>query len=189
MTIGEKIAKLRAGANLSQEQLAEALSVSRQSISKWEMDQATPQCEKIVQLAEYFNVTTDELLHEGVSVKPKNAAHRGGYFDTDGFRGEAGVGLTSMDAYKVGRFLGWYYTGKQSRPGCKARIVVGKDTHYVVGQRISCCGHCRSRAHRDARKDYFCVWVYFTQYRVYPTKTVSALLYSKGDNAPFALSA
>lgn len=128
MTIGEKIAKLRAGANLSQEQLAEALSVSRQSISKWEMDQATPQCEKIVQLAEYFNVTTDELLHEGVSVKPKNAAHRGGYFDTDGFRGEAGVGLTSMDAYKVGRFLGWYYTGKQSRPGCKARIVVGKDT-------------------------------------------------------------
>ena len=128
MTIGEKIARLRTGAGLSQEQLAEALSVSRQSISKWEMDQATPQCEKIVQLAEYFNITTDELLHEGVSIKPKSDTVPRKRFDTDGFRGEAGVGLTSIEAYRVGRFLGWYYTQKQSRPGTRARIVIGKDT-------------------------------------------------------------
>ena len=47
----------------------------------------------------------------------------GKYFGTDGFRGEANVGLTVEHAYKVGRFLGWYY-GKEHR----AQIVIGKDT-------------------------------------------------------------
>ncbi len=45
------------------------------------------------------------------------------YFGTDGFRGEANVDLNVIHAYKVGRFLGWYY-GKEHR----ARIVIGKDT-------------------------------------------------------------
>ena len=45
------------------------------------------------------------------------------YFGTDGFRGEANVGLNVMHAYKAGRFLGWYY-GQEH----KARIVIGKDT-------------------------------------------------------------
>lgn len=47
----------------------------------------------------------------------------GKYFGTDGFRGEANVGLNVEHAYKVGRFLGWYY-GKEK----KAKIVIGKDT-------------------------------------------------------------
>ena len=47
----------------------------------------------------------------------------GKYFGTDGFRGEANVNLNVMHAYKVGRFLGWYY-GKEH----KARVVIGKDT-------------------------------------------------------------
>lgn len=45
------------------------------------------------------------------------------YFGTDGFRGEAGIGLTSEHAYKIGRYLGWYFG--RSRRG---RIVIGKDT-------------------------------------------------------------
>lgn len=48
----------------------------------------------------------------------------GKYFGTDGFRGEAGINLTADHAYKIGRFLGWYY----SQNGKKARIVIGKDT-------------------------------------------------------------
>ncbi len=47
----------------------------------------------------------------------------GKYFGTDGFRGEANVGLTVEHAYKVGRFLGWYY-GKEH----KCKVVIGKDT-------------------------------------------------------------
>ena len=50
----------------------------------------------------------------------------GKYFGTDGFRGEAGVTLTSHHAYQIGRFLGWYYKkGDQTK---KVRAVVGKDT-------------------------------------------------------------
>ncbi len=53
------------------------------------------------------------------------------YFGTDGFRGEANAELTSLHAYKVGRFLGWYFSSPLS--GCKEinykpRIVIGKDT-------------------------------------------------------------
>ena len=49
----------------------------------------------------------------------------GKYFGTDGFRGEANVNLTSEHAYKIGKFIGWYYG---ARKGAKARVVIGKDT-------------------------------------------------------------
>ncbi len=53
------------------------------------------------------------------------------YFGTDGFRGEANMDLTSMQAYKVGRFLGWYYGSLLSgcrKHGYRPKIVIGKDT-------------------------------------------------------------
>lgn len=49
----------------------------------------------------------------------------GKYFGTDGFRGEAGVTLTAEHAYKIGRFLGWYYSKNGTK---KVRAVIGKDT-------------------------------------------------------------
>ena len=54
----------------------------------------------------------------------------GKYFGTDGFRGEANVNLTADHAFKVGRFLGWYYNQVKRRAGSDrpARIVIGKDT-------------------------------------------------------------
>lgn len=54
----------------------------------------------------------------------------GKYFGTDGFRGEANIVLTADHAYKIGRFLGWYYTEKNRRNGIDepGRIVIGKDT-------------------------------------------------------------
>lgn len=53
------------------------------------------------------------------------------YFGTDGFRGEANIDLTSMHAYKIGRFLGWYYSSElsgQKNKNYRPRIVIGKDT-------------------------------------------------------------
>ena len=47
----------------------------------------------------------------------------GKYFGTDGFRGEANVTLTVEHAFKVGRYLGWYYSKEH-----KAKVVIGKDT-------------------------------------------------------------
>ncbi len=54
----------------------------------------------------------------------------GKYFGTDGFRGEANENLTADHAYKVGRFLGWYYGELKRRNGddTPARIIIGKDT-------------------------------------------------------------
>ena len=51
----------------------------------------------------------------------------GKYFGTDGFRGEANKNLTAEHAYKIGRFLGWYY-GRNKQEGEKCKIVIGKDT-------------------------------------------------------------
>lgn len=64
MTLGEKITDLRKKHGLSQEELAITLGVSRQAVSKWELGDATPETEKIVALAEYFDVTTDWLLRD-----------------------------------------------------------------------------------------------------------------------------
>ena len=62
MTIGERLLKMRRERNISQEELANILNVSRQTISKWETDQSTPDFDKIVPLCNYYNITTDELL-------------------------------------------------------------------------------------------------------------------------------
>lgn len=62
MNLGEKIQQLRKSAGLSQEQLAEALGVSRQAISKWETDQSVPELDKLLAISRVFSVSTDELL-------------------------------------------------------------------------------------------------------------------------------
>ena len=131
MTIGEKIAQLRTEINISQEELAEKIDVSRQSISKWEMNQAMPQIDKILALCELFNISADELLRNEIDLKRRTSKERvaNKYFGTDGFRGEANINLTSMQAYKVGRFLGWYYSRNSiEKANYRPRIVIGKDT-------------------------------------------------------------
>jgi len=62
MNVSEKITRLRKERGLSQEELAEKLSVSRQSISKWESGAAIPEVDKIIALSEIFGVSTDYLL-------------------------------------------------------------------------------------------------------------------------------
>lgn len=133
MTIGEKITKLRTACEISQEQLAEKIGVSRQSVSKWEMDQALPQIDKAIQLCKVFEISTDALLLSEDSALLKGLPQKSGnkYFGTDGFRGEANRELTSIQAYKVGRFLGWYFGSHLSdnkAENGRPRIIIGKDT-------------------------------------------------------------
>lgn len=64
MTTGEKIAKHRKENNYTQEQLAEILGVSRQSVSKWESDIAYPETEKLIRLGKLFGCSMDYLLNE-----------------------------------------------------------------------------------------------------------------------------
>lgn len=67
MTLGEKIAKQRRNRNYTQEQLANLLGVSRQSISKWESDIAYPETDKLVKMGQLFSCSMDYLLNESVT--------------------------------------------------------------------------------------------------------------------------
>ena len=75
MSFAENLKKARAENKLSQEALAEKLEVTRQAVSKWEMDQTQPQIENVIQLCELFNISTDELLYDNIVINraPKGA--------------------------------------------------------------------------------------------------------------------
>ena len=62
MTFGKKIAELRKASGLSQEQFGEMFDVSRQSVSKWESDQSLPELSTLIKIADFFNISIDELL-------------------------------------------------------------------------------------------------------------------------------
>ena len=62
MTIGERLYNLRKEKNISQEELANALDVSRQTVSKWETGESMPDFNKIKPICDYFGITTDELI-------------------------------------------------------------------------------------------------------------------------------
>ena len=62
MNLGENIYRLRTERNLSQGDLADALEVSRQSVSKWENNSAVPELEKLIKMAQIFGITIDELV-------------------------------------------------------------------------------------------------------------------------------
>ena len=69
MTLGEKIAKQRKELNYTQEQLADILGVSRQSISKWESDIAYPETDKLIKMGKLFDCSMDYLLNEDITEK------------------------------------------------------------------------------------------------------------------------
>lgn len=69
MSMGSKVAQARKQANLTQEQLAERLGVTRQAVSRWESDTAFPETDKIVRMAQILNVSCDYLLRDGETEK------------------------------------------------------------------------------------------------------------------------
>ena len=77
MKLNEKIYYYRTKSKMSQEQLAAAVGVSRQAVSKWELGDATPEVAKLVSLAKVFGITTDDLLSEDEPEQDKAAADLG----------------------------------------------------------------------------------------------------------------
>lgn len=71
MTTGEKIAALRKKNNMTQEQLAEVLGVARQSVSRWEMDVAFPETEKLIKLSKLWDCSIDFLLSDAPLMQGK----------------------------------------------------------------------------------------------------------------------
>ena len=76
MTLGDKLAKLRRENNYTQEQLADILGVSRQSVSKWESDVAYPETDKLVKLGELYNCSMDYLLKDDVGDRSEDSAEK-----------------------------------------------------------------------------------------------------------------
>jgi transcriptional regulator with XRE-family HTH domain len=70
MNLGENIYRLRTERNLSQGDFADALEVSRQSVSKWENNSAVPELEKLMKMAELFGITLDELVTGATKEEP-----------------------------------------------------------------------------------------------------------------------
>lgn len=68
MSLGEKLLKLRKKKGLSQEEVADILHVTRQTVSKWETDQSMPDFDKVVPICNLYEISTEELFHDGVSV-------------------------------------------------------------------------------------------------------------------------
>lgn len=80
MNIGEKLLDLRKKKGLSQEEAAESLGVSRQTISKWETNQTTPDFDKIIPICKLYDITTDELL-TGTKVQKEDNTSKSGKFN------------------------------------------------------------------------------------------------------------
>ncbi|MAT45083.1 MAG: hypothetical protein CL609_22350 [Anaerolineaceae bacterium] len=77
MTLGEKLVQLRKEESISQEKFAEMMNVSRQAVSKWELDQSIPEMETLIAISNYFNVSMDYLLKEQIDGVEDNHVNTG----------------------------------------------------------------------------------------------------------------
>ena len=111
MSMGEKIQALRQAAGLSQEQLAERMEVSRQSVSKWESGRSRPDMDKLVMLAQLFSVSTDYFLKESDPPSSPSAAKR-----CPGFRTLAAA-LAALLALAICTWLGLQLYHAQAAAG------------------------------------------------------------------------
>ncbi len=68
MTFGEKLLKLRKSRNMSQEQLADRMCVTRQAVSRWELDETLPDSENVLKIADMFYVSAEYLLNDSVDI-------------------------------------------------------------------------------------------------------------------------
>lgn len=97
MTTGEKLALLRKKKGVTQEELSEALQVSRQSVSRWEMDAAFPETDKLIKLSKLFECSIDFLLNDSIQESEKSIAKMS---DTD---------FTVRDCHQFIRECGYFF--------------------------------------------------------------------------------
>lgn len=123
MTLGEKLAKARKEKNITQEQLADYLGISRQSISKWESDVAYPETDKLIRMSELFDCSLDYLLKENImekTEKPKASNMQGTAFPF---------------SFSISRIFNYEYKSKRTFRGIPLvhiNIGIGKTAKGIV---------------------------------------------------------
>ncbi|MDE6519622.1 MAG: helix-turn-helix domain-containing protein [Ruminococcus sp.] len=100
MILADKIIELRKKAGMSQEELAEKLGVSRQSVSKWESMQATPDLNRILKMSEIFGVSTDFLLKDEIDLVKREQTE-----SAEVFADETEPPLTHVSMQEVNEYL------------------------------------------------------------------------------------
>lgn len=92
MSLGQRLIELRKSKQLSQEEVADKLNVTRQTISKWETDQSSPEFDKIIPLCELFEISTEELI---IGRKEKTEEQKEIILDTEENKKKRTIGLVS----------------------------------------------------------------------------------------------
>ena len=120
MTLGEKLREARKQANLSQEQLAEQICVSRSAVAKWESDLGHPDIENLRELAQLFNLSMDVLTDDALSLE--DAAARNSALTCCGKSCE---GCTHRESFLA--------TDKLSSKSCPSEIMVMGRYCFLAG--------------------------------------------------------
>lgn len=133
--LAERIYTLRKQHALSQEQLAEALGVSRQTVSKWENGTATPELEKLRALARCFGVTLDELVEDGEPAPERKSAPLKG--------GRLGLALCLLGAlglFAVGGVMLFMPGRAEARNAASAVAINGSGIALFLCAAVMCLG-------------------------------------------------
>ena len=120
MTLGEKLSKLRKEYNYTQEQLADILGVTRQSISKWESDIAYPETEKLIKMGKLFECSMDYLLNDDITekqgIEPKDTETFWDKFKKQFHERKSEKMIFGMPLYHIGKNAhGFFAVGLKAR--------------------------------------------------------------------------
>lgn len=137
MTLGQRIQQIRIEHALSQEEFAEKLATTRQTVSRWELDQTYPEIAKIVLISKIFSVTTDSILKDGISTFESDVE----YFSCGVYRGVnceivetekfALLLYCSSDKNILGTKLYKGYENKKSLVAICERNLIEEKTNYA----------------------------------------------------------
>lgn len=148
-TTGEKLAALRRKKGITQEELSDILMVSRQSVSRWEMDAAFPETDKLIKLSKLFECSIDFLLNDKIQESEKTEAN-----------------LSIDDSYKFIRECGYFFLATSSDNQPKLRpfgmIYSNGETMFFVTDK-------RKNVHSDLQKN---ANVELASYNIYTHKWI-----------------
>ena len=132
MNLGQRLLDLRKSKHLSQEEVAFKLNVSRQTISKWETDQSTPDFDKIAPLCELYEITADELLRgKKEETKEENIID----FDKNGKKIAKGIGIAILCYFIAIAWIMISVAALMINPVIAAAIfllIVGLGTFFII---------------------------------------------------------
>ena len=137
MTLGQRIQQIRLEHGLSQEEFAQKLDTTRQTVSRWELDQTYPEIAKIVRISKIFSVSTDSLLKDGISTFETDDAYftcgvyRGGHCEIVETEKFALVLYRSSDKNILGAKLYKGYENKKSLVAVCERDLAEEKTKYA----------------------------------------------------------